>query len=92
MGIGVQMDVKMKHWFMVIKFEKSLVIDDSYILKKLFSINRENKFPGLYKILHLNILIIQNTLILILYHFLEFLLKLKVYRPKLFRNNLKSNV
>ena len=50
MGIGVQMDVKMKHWCMVIEFEKSQVIDDAYILKKLFSINRENKFPGLYSI------------------------------------------
>ena len=48
MGIGVQMDVRMMHWRKESLFEESLVIDDAYILKKLFSINRENKFPRLY--------------------------------------------
>ena len=42
------MDVKMMHWSKVGSFDKSPVIDDAYILKKLFPINRENKFPRLY--------------------------------------------
>ena len=45
MGIGVQMDVKMMHLNKVNLFEKSPVVDDVYILKKLFQINRDNKFP-----------------------------------------------
>ena len=47
MGIGVQMDVKLMHWSKVSLFEKSPVIEDAYILKKLFPINIENKFPWL---------------------------------------------
>ena len=33
------MDIKMKHWYKVSKFEKYPVINDDYILKKLFLIN-----------------------------------------------------